>query len=95
MDDRRPPEIEMTLDGTFRAPPKPPILTRILIWAVIIAVIAGALSLAAFALWIALLILPVALGAAAVAWLTWRFQVWRARVSAGRQRGSGRDVWRG
>lgn len=74
----RPPELDMTLDGEFRTPPKPPLLTRVLVWAVIVAVIACALTLAAFALWIALIILPVAIGAAAVAWLLWRFQIWRA-----------------
>lgn len=81
----------MTINGEFRTPPKPPILTRILIWAVIIAVITGGFALAAFALWLALIILPVALGAAVVAWMIWRFQMWRARSSIGR---GGRDVFR-
>jgi hypothetical protein len=86
----RPPEIEMTPDGHFVTPPKPPFMTRLLVWAVLIAVITSALCLAAFALWLALLILPVALGAALVAWATWRFQVWRAgKAVRGRQ-----DVWR-
>jgi hypothetical protein len=87
---QRPPELDMTIEGGFRTPQKPPIMTRVLIWAVIVAVIAGSLALAAFALWVALIILPVALGAAVLAWLVWRFQVWRARGSIGR----GRDVFR-
>jgi len=75
---KRPPELDMTLEGEFRSPPKPPLMTRILIWAVIVAVIASALVIAAFALWLALIILPVAVGAAVVAWAIWRFQMWRA-----------------
>lgn len=85
-----PPELDMTLDGRFTAPPKPPIATRIMGWAVVIAVIAGGLSLAAFALWIALIILPVALIAGAIAWLTFRYQMWRARSRISSQRG----MWR-
>jgi hypothetical protein len=90
MNQRRPPELDMTIDGEFVSPPTPPVATRILMWAVIVAVIAGALSLAAFALWLALLILPVALGAAVIAWAMFRYRVWRAQ----RAMGSQRNVWR-
>ena len=48
----------MTIDGEFVAPPTPPVTSRILMWAVVVAVVAGALAFAAFALWLALLILP-------------------------------------
>jgi hypothetical protein len=88
---QRPPELDMTLEGTYRTPPRPPLLTRILIWAVIVAVIAGALALAAFALWVALLVLPVAIGAAVIAWGIWRFQVWRATKL---RRRAGAALWR-
>jgi hypothetical protein len=90
METRRPPELEMTLEGEFVAPPATPIVSRIFMWAVVIAVLAGALSVAAFALWIALLILPVALGAAVVAWAMFRYRLWRAQQSMGGQR----NVWR-
>lgn len=80
----------MTLNGEFVSPPKAPITSRILLWAIIIAVIGGALSLAAFALWLALLILPVAFGAAVIAWGIYRFQAWRAAKSLGGQR----NLWR-
>jgi hypothetical protein len=91
MSDRVPPELDMLADGSFRPPPRPPILTRIFIWAAVIAVIAGGLAVAAFALWLALILLPVALAAAVIAWLAFRFQLWRARSSVSGQR----DVWRG
>jgi hypothetical protein len=90
MTDRNPPELEMRADGSFRVPPRPPILTRIFIWAAIVAVIAGGLAVAAFALWIALILVPVALLAAVIAWVAFRFQLWRAGSSIGGQR----DVWR-
>ena len=71
----------MTIKGEYRTPPKPPFMTRVMIWAIVIAVLTGAFALAAFALWLALIILPVAIGAAVVAWLIWRFQVWRGNAS--------------
>lgn len=90
MTQRRPPELDMTASGEFVSPPKVPITTRILMWAVVIAIIAAALSLAAFALWMALIILPVALGAAVIAWAMFRYRVWRAKHAMTGQRG----VWR-
>jgi hypothetical protein len=90
MSQRDPPELEMRADGSFRMPPRPPILTRIFIWAAVVAVIAGGLAVAAFALWIALFLVPVALVAAVIAWLAFRFQLWRGGGSVGGQR----DVWR-
>jgi hypothetical protein len=71
----------MTLNGEFVSPPTAPISTRILFWAIVVAVVAGAASLAALALTVALTILPVALGAAAVAYLLYRYRLWRAGVS--------------
>ena len=90
MNQRRPPELDMTLQGEFVEPPTAPISSRILMLAFVIAVIAGCLALAAFALWLALVILPVALGAAAVAWVMYRYRVWRAqRAISGQQ-----NFWR-
>jgi hypothetical protein len=91
MSDRYPPELDMLPDGSFRQPARPPILTRIFLWAVVIAVIAGGLAAAAFALWLVLILLPVALLAGAIAWLAFRVQLWRARNAA---TGS-RNLWRG
>jgi hypothetical protein len=83
-------DLDMTLEGRFVEPPRPPLLPRVMLWAIIVAVLAGALSIAAFALWFALLILPVAVGAAVVAYVVFRFQSWRAQRSVGSQR----NLWR-
>ena len=90
MNPRRPPELDMTLNGEFVAPRATPITSRILMWALIVAIIAGGISFAAFALWLALLVLPVALGAAVLAWAMVRYRVWRAQ-QMGRAR---QNVWR-
>ena len=90
MNQRVPPELDMTINGDFVAPARPPITSRILMWAIVVAVLAGAISLAALALWVALLILPVALGAAVVAWGILRYRVWRAQRSMAGQS----SVWR-
>jgi membrane protein implicated in regulation of membrane protease activity len=85
-----PPELDMTLEGEFVTPPTPPISSRIMVWAIIIALITGGLALAALALWVALIILPVALGAAAVAYAMFRYRMWRAQRSVGSQQ----SLWR-
>ncbi len=92
--DRRPPELEMTIAGEFRARPKPPLLNRILFWAIVVAVVAGAFVFAALALWLAMIILPVAIGAAVIAWGIWRYKVWRARGAVGGSISGSRDIWR-
>jgi len=80
----------MTIEGDYVPPPRAPVSSRILMWAAVIAIIAGALSLAAFALWLALLILPIALGAALIAAAMVRYRIWQAQRSAPGQRG----LWR-
>jgi hypothetical protein len=87
MDKNRPPELEMTLNGEFVSPPVAPVSTRILFWAI---VVAGAAGLAALALTLALSILPVAIGTAAVAYLLFRYRMWRAGASVGGQQ----NLWR-
>jgi hypothetical protein len=71
-----PPEIELLPDGSFR-PRRPPIATRLFAWAVVVCVIAAALAIASFALWFALILIPVVVVAGAIAWLAFRFQLWR------------------
>ena len=76
-----PPELDLLPDGSYR-PRRPPISARIFAWAVVIAVVAAALAVAAFALWIALLLIPVVAVAGLIAWLAFRYQLWRAGASA-------------
>ena len=81
------PVLDMTPDGQFRTPPPTPWASRILRYAIVVAVVAGGLAIAALALWFALMLIPVVLGAALVAYFALRWRVWQA------QRGRG-GVWR-
>jgi hypothetical protein len=72
----------MSPDGSFRGPARPPLTARVGGVALLLAAVAGAAGLAALALWLALALIPIALGAALVAWAAFRFQVWRARGRA-------------
>jgi fatty acid desaturase len=80
MSDREPPELELLPDGSYR-PRRPPVAARIFAWAVVIAVVAAALAVAAFALWFALILIPVVALAGLIAWLAFRYQVWSAGMS--------------
>jgi len=90
MKDHPPPELEMTIEGEFVEPRSAPIANRILLWAIVVAVLAGALSIAALALWFALMILPVAVGAGAVAYGVYRYRLWRMQSALSGQR----NLWR-
>jgi fatty acid desaturase len=83
MSDRTPPELDLLPDGSYR-PRRPPVAARIFAWAIVIAAVAAALALAAFALWIALILIPVVVLAGLIAWLAFRYQVWRAGASVRR-----------
>ena len=81
----------MLPDGTFGGGPRPPLVpftTKLMIGAVLVAVLGGCLAVAALALWFVSLILPVVLIAAAVAWAMVRFRRWqllRGQVGPGRR----------
>ena len=77
MSDREPPELDLLPDGSYR-PRRPPVAARIFAWAIVIAVVAAALAVAALALWFALILIPIVLVAGLIAWLAFRYQVWRA-----------------
>lgn len=82
-----PPVIDMTLEGDFRPPPASPVAGRVLGIAILIAAMAGAIGLAALALYLAILLIPIAVGAGLIAYGAYRWQVWRAgRGSLGGQR---------
>ncbi len=72
----------MTADGGFRRPVRPSLPARIGVVAVIVAVLAGAIAAAGLVLWAALSLIPVAIAAAAVAWVAFRIQMWRVRRAA-------------
>ena len=69
--------IDMTADGRFVDPPQTPLATRIFRAAILVAAIAATLAMAGLAIWFALMLIPVAVAAAAIAWLAWRWQLWR------------------
>jgi hypothetical protein len=71
--------IDMTPDGQFRAPPPTPWATKLLRWAIVIAIGAAALSLAGFVLWFALMLIPIAIGAALIAYGAFRWRMWKAK----------------
>lgn len=91
MHQRTPPLLDMTPDGRFRPPPAGragvPVSTRILVGAILVAALAGAASMAALALWIASMLIPVAAAAVIVAYATLRYRAWRAGGPLVRGRG--------
>ncbi|MCW3476796.1 hypothetical protein [Limobrevibacterium gyesilva] len=88
-DDR---DLNMTPEGEFLDPPPASLATRVFRAALIIAVVAAGLALAALALWFALMLIPIAAGAALIAWGAFRWRVWRARRSS---LGGERNIFRG
>ena len=85
-----PPELDLLPDGSYR-PRRPPVAARIFAWAIVIAVVAAALAVAALALWFALILIPVVLVAGLIAWLAFRYQVWRAGAAGRRDPGGRRS----
>jgi len=81
------PTLDMTPRGEFRTPPSTPWATKLLRYAIVIAVLAGGFAVAALVLWAALLMIPIAIGAALVAYGAFRWQQWRARQAAGGRSG--------
>jgi len=89
MTDRAPRTIDMTTDGEFVVPeaqPGRPGNTSGSLWALrlgigaaLVAALAGVLAIAAVFLWVASVMIPVALVAGVVAYAAFRFQAWRLR----------------
>lgn len=78
-DDRR--IIDMTLEGEFVSPPlppRPPLGARIMVWAIVVMVLAVTALIVALTFWFVLMLLPLVLAAALVAYLAFRYQLWRA-----------------
>ncbi len=87
MQNRTPPQLDMTPEGMFREPLRPPLASRIGVIALMVAVFAGMVGAAALAFWFALALIPVAVVAAVVAWVAFRIQMWRSRRSGRLARG--------
>jgi hypothetical protein len=75
----RRPMIDMTVKGEFVDRPAAPLATRVLGIAILVAILAGAFAAAAVAFYVAIALIPVALVAGAIAYLAFRYQMWRAR----------------
>lgn len=77
-DDKR--IIDMTLEGEFVSPPlppRPPIGARIMLWAIVVMVLAVTALIVAVTFWFVVMILPLVLAAALIAYLAFRYQMWR------------------
>jgi hypothetical protein len=65
--------LDMLPDGSFREPSgPPPIVQAIGRTALVTALVAGGFALAALALWFALTLIPIAIGAGLIAWIAFR-----------------------
>jgi len=74
--------IDMTPDGGMLPPPRAGLSwpTRIGIGAVFVAVLAGLAASAAIFLWLASVLIPIAIVAAVIAYLALRIQLWRQKL---------------
>lgn len=77
-----PPTLDMTPDGGFRVPRRPSLGFRLLLGAVVLAVVAALGVLGALVVGFALLMVPVVIAAALVAYFLLRFRIWQARRRA-------------
>lgn len=94
-----PPVLDMTPDGQFREPLRQgaglgangrvPVSLKLLIGAVVVAVLAGTAAVAALALWVVSMLLPLMVIAGSVAYVTVKYRQWRRRTP-----GLRRDVHR-
>jgi hypothetical protein len=84
MTEQTPRIIDMTPEGDFVSPQprtRPPggFAVTLGLSAAIVAAIAGAVVVAALLLWVASIMIPIALVAGVVAYAAFRFQMWRVR----------------
>jgi hypothetical protein len=84
MTEQSPRIIDMTPEGDFVSPrshARPPggFAVTLGLSAAIVAAVAGAVVVAALLLWVASIMIPVALVAGVVAYAAFRFQMWRVR----------------
>ncbi len=71
------PQLDMTPDGQFLEPPRETAAEKLLRYGVVVAAIAGLLAVAALAFWLAVMLIPVVIVAAAVAYAAFRWRMWK------------------
>jgi hypothetical protein len=78
--DHVPPTLDMRPDGSFRVPPRArvPLSFKLMVGAILVAVVAGAIAFAALAIWVFSMVLPVVVIAAVFAWAMLKFRRWQA-----------------
>lgn len=79
---QRPPVLDMRPDGTFRAPPPQGgvlFTTKVALGAGLVAVLGGALLMAALMVWFVSLVLPAVVIAAGVAFVALKLRGWQLR----------------
>jgi hypothetical protein len=77
---RIPPTLDMLPDGSFRSSPQAarvPFSFKLTVVAVLVALVAGAIAVAALALWVLSMVLPVLILAGVAAWAAMRFRRWQ------------------
>ena len=82
--ERTPPTLDMLPDGRFRPVRQGvPLSTKLMLGGVIVAVLAGAATIAVLALWLVTLLIPVVFVATLSAYVSFRVQRWRLRSRTG------------
>jgi hypothetical protein len=76
-------QLDMTPDGDFITPPGTPLGNKVLKIALLLAVIAAAGVFASLAFWLALTLIPIAIGAGLIAYGIIRYRLWRASKNGG------------
>ena len=81
-----PPTLDMRPDGTFQVPPRSGVTLsfKLMLGAVLLASVAGAIAVAAVAIWVLSLALPVLVVAGVFAWAMLRYRRWQALRGGGR-----------
>ncbi len=78
--ERVPPTIDMRLDGSFRTPPRAPGLPlsfKLMVAGGLVAMVAGSLAMAALAIWVFSMLLPVIVMAGLFGWGMVMFRRWQ------------------
>jgi uncharacterized membrane protein len=70
--------ITLRPDGEIEVERRTPWLMRIAVAAALLALIAGGVALALLAFWLAMILIPIAIVAALIAFAIGRFEIWRA-----------------